>query len=851
MIRLGKVPQSRADLRGLLELTNRLSEPLRAEEVMQVVVDQLRTAVGAATAIMWSVDDPPTHATLVRASGLEPQALERNRRIPLEPWLPMGDAMLRLEPLFFATRSEFRDRYETAEKLVTGQQPFTDVSHACLPLVAHGRAIAGVSLVFPQAHDFEANERMFLTVLAHHAAQALERAALFERATQTRRRIEGLQQLTAAISSAATVADVGELATRVGAEALGFTTAALWVVDERGDLVLLSAHGILDEHREMFMRIPAGSDLPAARVVRDRRSHWLEDERGYEREPPGVIDVMRRYRDVRAYGALPLVRDDRVLGVIVFSVGDPHQFSPDERAFMATVADHCADAIARARLHDEARSTKKLLESVIARMPVGIIVARPAESTLVLTNEAFARIWRIADIAARGEDRAKTFKGSYPDGRPFPYSESPLLRALRGEVVDGLEARIVRPDGTVGWVSVSAAPVLRDDGTVDVAVTTFVDTTAEKEARAAADEAGRAKDEFLAMLSHELRNPMTPIVTALAVMDSHGGEIFREERTIIARQVRHMSRLVDDLLDIARITRGTVSLQKERVEIALPIASAIEIATPLFDEKGQTLTVDVPASGLPVVVDPARIAQAVANLLTNAAKYTAKRGSIAIMAAREAGDVCIRVRDTGVGIDPELLPKLFDVFVQADRAIDRAHGGLGIGLTIVRNLVEQSGGSVSARSAGIGHGSEFVIRLPFDAGEPTVASSAPPVTARVAAAPRRILLIEDNADVARGMLKLLELRGHAVTRSSDGPSGLEMVREFEPEVVICDIGLPGMSGYEVASALRSLELAPRPLLIALSGYAAAADRERSAAAGFDHHLAKPLDWPALDRLLAR
>jgi signal transduction histidine kinase len=845
--------QTRTQLQGLLELTNRLSEPLHSDEVAMVVVEQARSLVGAVTAIMWTVDDPPTHASLLRASGFNPGMLDRYARIPLESWLPMGDAMLRLEPLFFESRAEFRERYEAAEKLVTGQEPFIDLSYACLPLVVHGRAIGGVSLVFPGARDFETDERMFLTVLAHHAAQALERAALFEREKRARQRLEAMQRLTAALSSAATVEEVAELATRVGVEALGLATGVLWVTDDRGDLHLLSGHGTSENIHEMFGCIPVDSTLPAARVARNRSPLWCENERDIESEHASVVAVVGRGNIVRAYGALPLVRRERVLGVLVFSAGRPHRFVPEERAFMTTIAEHCADALARARLHDDARSTKQLFQSVLERLPVGVIVSRPPDSTLVLTNDALGRIWQTDAFPALGEDRCKILSVRFPDGRPMPRSESPVVRALQGEFVDGLDAQIERPDGSIAWIQVSAAPVLQDDGSVDVAVATVVDVTAIKEARAAADEAGRAKDEFLAMVSHELRNPLTPILTALQLMDLQGGEAFRAERTMISRQVRHVLRLVDDLLDISRITRGEVSLKAERVEVSHVIASAIETASPLFEQRAQTLMVSVPAAGLPVVVDPGRLSQAVVNVLVNASKYTEPGGRIALVAAREGREACIRVRDEGIGIEPEALPKVFDLFVQTKRSIDRSQGGLGIGLAIVRNLVERSGGSVSAHSNGSGTGSEFVIRLPIASGnEASLASREPSlVTGPATMKPCRVLVVDDNKDIADGLAAVLRNLGCVTHVVHDGPSALAAAGSFDADLALLDIGLPGMDGYELARHLRRAHATAAIRLVALTGYGQDSDKQRSLEAGFNEHVVKPIEFDTLRDVLTR
>jgi signal transduction histidine kinase/ActR/RegA family two-component response regulator len=808
---------TRTQLEGLLELTKRLTAALDTEEVARVVVDEAQAAVGDVTSLMWTVDDPPTHATLVRASGILPEMREKYARIPLEPWLPMGDAMLRREALFLESRAEFHDRYEAAEK---ASRRTDDLSYACLPLVAHGRSIGGVSLVFPYARAFDDEERMLLTVIAHHAAQALERASLFERETRTRRRLESLQQLTAALSSSATVEDVAELATRVGVEVLGFAACVLWVADEQhGAARVLSSHGTTGGDRET-----------AERVARDQRPLWGD-----------------------ADSALPLVRHDRTLGVLAFSAGQPHQIEPDERAFMMTVADHCAEALARAHLHDDARSTKQLLQRVLERLPVGVIVSRPPNSRLVLSNDAVGRIWRTDSFPLLGEDRCKMLKAMYPDGRPMPLADSPVQRALRGEVVDSVEAKIERQDGTIGWIQASAAPVLRDDGSVDVAVATFVDVTAEKEARAAADEAGRTKDEFLAMLGHELRNPLTPIVTALELMDLRGGEAFRSERKIISRQVRHALRLVDDLLDISRITRGEILLQKESVEIAEAIESAIETASPRFAQRSQKLTVSVPGAGLPVIADPGRLSQAVANLLTNASKYTEPGGSITIGAAREDRDVCIRVRDTGIGIEPEVLAKVFDPFVQAKRSIDRSQGGLGLGLTIARTLVELNGGSLSAHSEGIGRGSEFVLRLPCQPGvEPPIARGAAPHAAAPAMEQRvRVLVVDDNADIADVLVALLEAVGCVTQVAYDGPSAIAALASFDAELALIDIGLPVMDGYALARHFRTTPGAEAMRLVAVTGYGRETDRQQAVDAGFDEHIVKPVELATIRAVLSR
>jgi PAS domain S-box-containing protein len=357
-------------------------------------------------------------------------------------------------------------------------------------------------------------------------------------------------------------------------------------------------------------------------------------------------------------------------------------------------------------------------------------------------------------------------------------------------------------------------------------------------ARAEAEAANIAKDEFLAMLGHELRNPLAPMVTALQILrlkerDRVGGEL-----DILERQMRHVVRLVDDLLEVSRVTRGKVALHPQRLRLATVISKAVEIASPLFEERRHTLDIDVPDE-LSVDGDEVRLAQVIANLLTNAAKFTERGGRIAIVAERSGGDVLVRVRDNGAGIAPELLPRVFDLFTQGQRTLDRSRGGLGIGLTLVRNLVEAHGGSVSAQSEGLGKGSEFVVRLPAPTTPAAEATPEPdPPRARAAHRARRVLVVDDNEDAAGMLAELLEAVGHDVRVAHDGPEALSVAPGFEPDVALLDIGLPIMDGYELAARLRA-QGATR--LMAVTGYGQRHDRQRSRDAGFERHFVKPVD----------
>jgi signal transduction histidine kinase/CheY-like chemotaxis protein len=361
-----------------------------------------------------------------------------------------------------------------------------------------------------------------------------------------------------------------------------------------------------------------------------------------------------------------------------------------------------------------------------------------------------------------------------------------------------------------------------------------------------AEEASRAKDEFLALLGHELRNPLAPIVTALELVKRRGGGEAREIQ-VIERQVRHLTRLVDDLLDVSRITRGKVELSREPLDVAGVVARAIEMATPLIESKRHRLHTDV-APGLSLFADPHRLAQALGNILVNAAKYTDPSGDVWVSARRDGGDVVLSVRDSGAGMTADLLEHLFDPFVQGPRTRDRAAGGLGIGLSLARNLVRMHGGDVTARSDGPGKGSELVVRLPAEpaAVEPAEEASEAPRTPDS----RRVLAVDDNEDAVRLTADLLSAQGHEVRMALDGPSALEAASAWAPDVVILDIGLPIMDGWEVASRLRE-RFGDAVTLIALTGYGQPSDRARSVEAGFDAHLVKPITPAELLKAVAR
>ncbi len=368
---------------------------------------------------------------------------------------------------------------------------------------------------------------------------------------------------------------------------------------------------------------------------------------------------------------------------------------------------------------------------------------------------------------------------------------------------------------------------------------------AETAARATAESASRAKDEFLAMLGHELRNPLAPISTALQLMKLKGDNGSQRERDVIERQVSHLSTLVDDLLDVSRVARGLISLSRTRIEVSEILSKAIEMASPLLEQRSQQLVVTAPKNGLLIDADPVRMAQVVSNLLTNAAKYTPPGRHVWLSADLQGKEAIIRVRDDGDGIGPDLLPHVFDLFVQGPRTIARSEGGLGLGLALVKNLVALHGGTVSVKSDGVGRGSEFVVRVPAlpAAARPTAPSA---LTIQIAGrAGKRILVVDDNEDARELLGEMLRTMGHDVELASDGPTALDKLKIFPADVAILDLGLPVMDGFELASRIADSRVEPRPRLVALTGYGRESDIARTRAVGFDTHLVKPVNLTLL------
>jgi PAS domain S-box-containing protein len=500
------------------------------------------------------------------------------------------------------------------------------------------------------------------------------------------------------------------------------------------------------------------------------------------------------------------------------------------------------------RAEEEARLLARQWQTTFDAIRDGVCLLDRA-GRVVRSNRAMERI-----VGRPGDELVGLLLPALLPAAPDPDGESPVLRALR---TGGREAL----DLTLGdrWLLVTADPIAGERGEVSGVVCTVADITERKrlegELRWRVEElaeADRRKDELLAMLAHELRNPLAPILNALEVirLDCSDSASVEQAREIARRQVRHMARLLDDLLDVARFTRGKIQLRREPVDLAAVAAQAIETARPLIEARGHRLEVTLPPGPVVLVGDPTRLEQILANLLNNAAKYTEPGGRIDLTAELQSQEVMLWVRDTGIGLSEEMLPRVFDLFSQADRSLDRAQGGLGIGLTLVRSLVELHGGSIAVASAGLGQGSEFTVRLPVLT---TVPASRPEAVAPLtppAVTSLRVLVVDDHKDAAQSLAKVLRLWGHTVRTVHNAPDALAETAAQPTDLVLLDIGLPEMDGYQAARRLRERAGAQAPVLVALTGYGQAEDRHRSREAGFDVHLVKPVDLDDLQRLLA-
>ncbi|MBO0951411.1 PAS domain-containing hybrid sensor histidine kinase/response regulator [Fibrella forsythiae] len=587
--------------------------------------------------------------------------------------------------------------------------------------------------------------------------------------------------------------------------------------------------------REQVLNKPLFDALPEIR------------QQGYEELLTGVYTTGKRF--VAKELSVILERKGKLERTYIDFVYEPFYGVDSAITGVSVVCIEITDQVlARQKMDDE----QNRLTTILNEMPVGVLIARPV-GELIFINQQVERIFRQPIPKSRHIEAYEQWPLFNPlTGEPFTVAELPMTRTLRSrEVVTGVEMKLRRGDGSWGYVSVNSVPVLDNDGQLLYGVLAFVDITERKQAEAAVIEADRRKGEFLATLAHELRNPLAPIRNTLQILrlTDQTKQLVSAAVELMSRQVDQLVRMVDDLLDVSRIGQRKLGLRLERVELNQVVRQAVDANSMLFEQSDRELTVSIPISPVYLQADATRLTQVISNLLNNAVKFTPQGGHIWLLVERLETEALLSVRDTGIGIAAEQLEAIFEMFVQADTSLERSQSGLGLGLTLVRQLVSLHGGRVEAHSNGPQQGSEFRVFLPLSV-EPVPTRQSGSASLERPITGRRILVIDDNPDATTTLAMLLKVKGHQVTTRNDGREGIAAAECERPEVIVLDIGMPNLNGYEVCRLIRGQPWGQSMLIIALTGFGFDEDRRLSKEAGFDAHLVKPLDLAALTQLLS-
>lgn len=539
--------------------------------------------------------------------------------------------------------------------------------------------------------------------------------------------------------------------------------------------------------------------------------------------------------------------DGKVLGTLSTYFREPRAPRAHERSVVEVLTGTAALAIERSAREQALRESEARFRNMADHSPVIVRVTEPDGRCSYLSRRWYELTGQSSEAAlGRG-----WLEAVHPEDRPR--IESAFTQAAQSREPLQVEYRLRRHDGEYAWVIDASIARFGADGEPLGYVGSIVDISDRKRIEEALHEADRRKDEFLATLAHELRNPLAPIRHAAAIAGSPNANEAQLEwsRGVIERQVKNMSLLLDDLLDVSRITRGKLTLKTQAVDLASVIDSAIETARPMLDSRRHHLQVDLPAQPLMLDADPLRLAQVLSNLLTNAAKYTNPNGWIRLSAREEGAEIVIRVTDNGIGIPADSLVRIFEMFSQSQPAMGRAEGGLGIGLALAKGLTRLHGGTIEARSAGLGQGSEFIVRLPrLQGAEASRTADKPARQSEPVRTGCRIIVADDNTDAATSLAMLLQLDGHEVHVAADGAGALEIAAKVRPDVMLLDIGMPGLNGYEVARRIREAKWGRPITLIAVTGWGQESDKRCAREAGFDHHLTKPVDPGIVHAMLA-
>jgi PAS domain S-box-containing protein len=810
------------------EETRRLADP-------EAILDAASLALGEqlrAMRVTYSDIDEACGIARPRGNWTDGTVVSLPPEIPLEDFRPMV-AMLRSGATLRVTDAQQDPRFESISGAL---QAAGIAAMVAVPLLKDSRFVASLAVHDRMRRTWTDAEVAMIEAVADYTWSALERAQVEQALRKSDMRQRFLLALSDAIRPHSEPVKVKEAASHVLGEELGANR--VFYAEIRGnDWMVVKGY----EHEA-----PAIPDGPYAA---DTYGHWIMDtyRAGRRivfhdtRSDPRFSPVEREaHAAIGIIGAIgvPLVKQGRLVAILAVHTTGPREWAEHEIALVEETAERTWAAVERARAEDALRESERLLQKAVSVGTVGVLFF-DLRGRVLDANPALQQMSGYT---------AEELRGMSDWGQLTPPEFRDATRRATDELANGgvthpYEKQWLRPDGSRWW-GLFAPTRLAGSGPDSQCVEFIIDITASKQAEAALREADERKDEFLAMLAHELRNPLAPIRTAAQVLKLAGSAEPRvlQSSGIIERQVEHMTKIVDDLLDVSRVTRGLVQLVRAPVELREVIAAAIEQCRSLIEARRHRLALTLPPEPLLTTGDVVRLVQVVTNLLGNAAKYSDPDAEIAIQLETQADEVVIRLRDHGIGISPELLPHVFDLFTQADRTAARSQGGLGLGLALVKRLVELHDGSVEARSDGLGRGAEFIVRLPLlAAGERAAVIAPAPVEPATRIGLPDVLVVDDNKDAADGLALLLELEGHRVHVAYDGHSALECAQRENPSVMVLDIGLPGMDGYELARQLRAHPHTTSTTLIALSGYGQDADRRRAREAGFDHHLVKPVD----------
>jgi PAS domain S-box-containing protein len=709
------------------------------------------------------------------------------------------------------------DDVETDERVRDVLQAYRDTgirAVVSVPIVKEGRMVAGMALHQSVPRHWREDEIRLATAVANRCWESIERSRIALRLgtveNEVRESRDYLRLLIDCTEEGFYSVDRDGVTIMCNAaflKMLGF--------EREEDAIGRKLHGVIHHSHPDGSHYHVGN-CPIYQAAQYGKPAHVEDELFFRVDGTGFPVE---------YRARPVWRDGELAGAVCTFV----------------------DLTNRRRTEKALQESEAHLRSLFDQTGAGFCEVDPT-GRIIRVNDRFCA------IAGRSREEllARQMQDlTYPDDLAL---NLPLFRRAVefGEPFE-IEKRYLLPDGGTVWVSNTVSPIRSvADGSIGSLLAVSVDISERKRAEEALKEADRRKDEFLAMLAHELRNPMAPIRAAADLMEVAHLDPARLKRTsqIISRQVRHMTSLVDDLLDVSRVTRGLVKLEKTAINVKQVITDALEQVRPLIETKRHHLTLDLDPEPAHVLGDQKRLVQILTNLLHNAAKYTPAGGNIHLTMQATPECVFLHVVDNGVGIPAALQPRIFDLFAQAERNPDRTQGGLGIGLALVKSLVELHGGSVGCRSEGTGKGSSFVVTLPHLHVSPGRDRQQGPAPALTPAARQRVLVVDDNVDAAQVLAMYLEVAGHDITVEHSARRALDSARQHRPDVCVLDIGLPEIDGYQLARMLRSDAGTARTLLIALTGYGQEQDRARAMAAGFDHHLVKPVDSATLLDLIA-